>query len=82
MQGARETIRRCRPVVVFEARWPSSGVYGPTPDGLFRFVTNDLGLKLALMIDWLSGRGDRPFTEEQFVWHWNHGPDYYFIAHS
>jgi FkbM family methyltransferase len=81
LRGAAETIQRCRPVTVFEAGWPGAGVYGVSPDRLFRLVTINLGLKVGLMTRWLAGV-DRPFTEEEFVWNFSNGADYYFIAYA
>src|SRR5262249_30545565 len=81
LRGARETIRRCRPVIVFEAGWPAAGVYDVTPNQLYDLVTGELGLRLGLMTQWLAGRADQPMTNEEFARNWNDGPDYYFIAY-
>jgi FkbM family methyltransferase len=80
MRGALATIQKWRPVIVFEAGWPSAGQYGVTPEQLFRLVTGELGLKLSLMKRWLAGTG-KPYTEAEFVQNWSSGPDYYFIAY-
>ncbi len=81
LRGAIETIRRCRPLIVFEAGRCAAGVYDVTPEALFRLVTGGLELKLGLMARWLEGRVDEKFSEAMFVYNWMHGPDYYFIAY-
>ncbi|MBX9622401.1 MAG: FkbM family methyltransferase [Gemmataceae bacterium] len=78
LRGAVETVRRGRPVIVFEAGRKSTGQYGVTPDDLYGFVTRGLGYDLSTMARWL-GRA-AAYTADEFRHNWEHGPDYYFIA--
>jgi FkbM family methyltransferase len=78
LRGAVETVRRCRPVIVFEAGRRSTGEYGVTARELFAFVTGTLGDDLSTMGRWLAG--DPAYTLEEFEANWERGPDYYFIA--
>ncbi len=79
LKGASETIRRCRPVVVFEASVRSTGQYGVTPEQMFGMLTGDFGYAVSTMRRWL--RDEPPFDEATFVRNWNQGPEYYFIAY-
>ena len=79
LKGGRDTILRCRPVIVFEAAENSTGQYGVEPGDLFELVTRGLGeYELSTMTRWLRGR--RPLTIERFCHNWQNGPDFYFIA--
>jgi FkbM family methyltransferase len=78
LKGAGNTIRRCQPVVVFEAGSKSTGQYGVTPDDLFILVAQALGYDLSTMGRWLARRP--AFTAEEFRHNWSNGPDFYFIA--
>jgi FkbM family methyltransferase len=53
--GAVETIRRHRPVIVFEAGEPSSGHYGITPRMIHALFRERLGYGLTTMARWLAG---------------------------
>ena len=78
MKGAIETIRRGKPVIVFEASSRSTGQYGVKPDDLYSFVTETLSYELSTMQRWLNRRG--AYTREEFHKNWNQGPEYYFIG--
>jgi FkbM family methyltransferase len=78
IRGAVKTIGRSRPVIVFEAGRRSTGQYGVTPDQLFDLVTTTLGYELSTMARWLAGH--ESMTDQEFRDHWEHGPEYYFIA--
>lgn len=78
LKGAVSTIRRWRPVIVFEAGNKSTGQYGVTPDDLYTLVTQTLGYDISTMGRWLAWRP--AFTAEEFRYNWNNGPDFYFIA--
>ncbi len=78
IEGGIETIRRGKPVIVFEAGSKSTGQYGVKPDDLYRVVTETLGYELSTMQRWLNRKA--AYTREEFERNWNQGPEYYFIA--
>ena len=78
LKGAVELVRRCRPIIVFEAGERSTGRYGVGPDDVYRLVTGDLGCRLTTMERWLAGTP--PFTAEEFRAAWAEGREYYFLA--
>ena len=73
-----ETIRRCKPVIVFEGGSYSAGQYGVKPNDLYLLVTETLGYELSTMERWL--KQGTPYTQEEFEKNWSDGPEYYFIA--
>jgi len=79
MRGGRETFRRARPVVVFEASKNSTGQYGVTPQELFSFVHDELDMRLSTLRSWLD-RG-KPYDVYGFARNWERGPEFYFVAY-
>jgi FkbM family methyltransferase len=78
LKGSVGTIRRCLPVIVFEAGSRSTGQYGVTPTDLYELVTGTLGYELSTMERWLANNPS--MTLQAFCHNWEHGPDFYFIA--
>ena len=56
MRGARATLRRCRPLVIFETLPAHAAKYGEVPMDAYRFLTEECGLRVSLMEDWLGRR--------------------------
>jgi FkbM family methyltransferase len=54
--GAEATIRRHRPIIVFEAGEPSSGHYGVTPQMIHALFRERFGYGLNTMARWLAGK--------------------------
>jgi FkbM family methyltransferase len=79
LRGAAKTIRRSKPVVVFEHGLGAADYYGTTPDQVYDFFAERCDLKVSLMEDWL--RGDAPLTREGFNARY-HGGEFYFMAHA
>ena len=78
MCGGVETIKRSRPVIVFEAGKKSTSCYGVTPKQIFNFL-GECHLQVSTMERWLQGR--RPFSNQEFCDSFNQGRDFYFIGH-
>jgi len=76
LRGALETIRRGRPIIVFEAGEKSTGQYGVTAREMYTLVTDTLGYSLTTMHRWLTG--GPPLTADQY--HWGPESDFYFLA--
>jgi FkbM family methyltransferase len=79
LRGATRTIRRCRPVIVFEAGAKSTGQYGVEPEDVYELTTAQLGCHLSTMRRWLSGLP--PYVEAEFRENWRSGAEFYFIAY-
>ena len=78
LQGAIETLRRCKPVVVFEHGLGAADVYGTKPAEIFAYF-NSIGLQISLLHNWLQDR--KPLTDSEFVTQFEQGINHYFIAH-
>ncbi len=78
LAGGVRTIRRTRPVIIFE-HGASSRKYGVTSEMIYRLLTRTLGLRVSLMSCWLAG--EPPLTREQFLEQYRAGRNWYFIAH-
>jgi FkbM family methyltransferase len=77
--GGVGTIRRCRPLIVFEAGKKSTSFYGVTPEMLFRLLTGECGLAVSTMARWLAG--EAPLREDELKDAFRRGTDFYFIAY-
>ena len=80
VKGGIETIRRGKPVIVFEAGIQSTGEYGVKPGDLYSLMTETIGNELSTMGRWLSR--EQPLSRDEFVANWhraNH--EYVFISY-
>lgn len=78
LEGAVNTIRRNKPVIIFEHGLGASDFYGSSPEKLFDLLTG-CGLQISLMIDWLDHKP--ALTKEHFQNIYDRNSDYYFVAH-
>ncbi len=79
LQGALQTIRGSRPVIVFEHGLGGSDCYGVTPEEVYRFLTEAANLNVSLMQRWL--RALPPLSLSEFKKEYDEGRNYYFIAY-
>jgi len=79
IKGAKETIKRCCPVIVFEHGLGAADYYGTIPGHLFELLATNCGLRLFLMSDWLQSSGRDALSKEEFCEHFYSG-NYYFMA--
>lgn len=78
LRGATETLRRCKPVVIFEHGLGASELYGATPEQVFDLF-EQCGLRVSLMHRFLKNQP--PLTREEFARHYYRKWNYYFIAY-
>jgi FkbM family methyltransferase len=78
-RGGIRTLRRTRPVIVFECGLGGADSYGAGPGEIFDLVTGAVGLKISLLDAWLSGSG--PLSRGAFVDQFERSINFYFIAH-
>ncbi|RTQ49317.1 FkbM family methyltransferase [Hymenobacter gummosus] len=79
LQGAVETLRRTRPVIIFEHGLGAADCYGTRPEQVYDLLTEQAGLRVSLMKRWL--KGEAPLTRQEFVQQFEQGKNYYFIAY-
>ena len=78
LEGAKKTIQRCKPIVVFEHGLGASDVYGTTPRQMFTFF-KECDMNISLMRDWLAAKP--PLSITAFEDEFNLSKNYYFIAY-
>lgn len=78
-KGAIETIKKNRPVIVFEHGAGGSDYHGTTPDEVYGLLVDKSDLKVSTMQGWLANGS--ALTREEFSEHFCRGSEYYFIAH-
>jgi FkbM family methyltransferase len=78
LKGAEQTIKKWRPIVVFEHGLGGSDVYGTTPTQIYEFF-KQCDMHISLMSLWLSGKP--PLSIEEFETQFYQAKNYYFIAY-
>ena len=78
LKGAEKTIKRCKPIVVFEHGLGGSDVYGTSPKQIFDFFEK-CGMKISLMKSWLDQMP--PLSMQAFEEQFYQSKNYYFIAY-
>ena len=77
LEGARETIIRWKPTVIFEHGLGASDIYGSTPAQVFTLL-EDCGLRIFLLENFLGGGA--PLSAEGFSKQFYERQNYYFVA--
>lgn len=79
LKGAKNTILKNKPTIIFECGLGASDYYHVTPKEIFSFINNDLKLKISLLDRWLKGTDS--LDESSFIDLYNSNKEYYFIAY-
>lgn len=79
LQGARRTLTSQRPVVIFEHSALARRDYGVAPEDLYLFVTEECGLSISRMEQWLAQQP--PLERNAFVDDVMETRTHYFMAH-
>jgi FkbM family methyltransferase len=79
LKGAVNTIATQKPVIIFEHGLGASDHYGTTPEMLFDFLSEECGLSVSLLDEYVdSGKN---LSRKQFCEQFYEGLNYYFVAH-
>ena len=79
LRGGLETIRRCRPVIVFEHQRGAADCYGTRPADVHALLHGECGLAVSLMSRFLDG--EPPLGAAELVERFERDLDFYFIAY-
>jgi FkbM family methyltransferase len=79
LRGGIRTLRRTRPVIVFEFGIGGADHFGAGPGDLFDLLAVEIGLEISLLGDWLAGRGS--LSRPAFIAQYEERLNYYFVAH-
>lgn len=77
--GAQRTIKRCKPLIVFEFDQGGAGSYGISPAMMDSLLCGALRLKISTMRRWLDGAP--PLNAKEFAESFQNGADFYFLAY-
>lgn len=80
MKGAKNILKKNRPVVLFECGKGASDYYGTTPSDVYDFISAETGLKLYTLDAWIKNK--KPMSVIEFEHYFNTNEEYYFIAGS
>lgn len=78
LKGAIKTIKRNKPVIIFEFGLGASDYYGTTPQDIYSLLVEECGLGVFKLDDWIKGRS--PMSLQQLDNAYNKEGEYYFIA--
>lgn len=78
LEGAIETIKRTKPIIIFEHGLRASDYYGANPEKIYKLISN-CGMHISTMKNWLSNKNR--FTLEEFKNQYYNRINYYFIAY-
>jgi FkbM family methyltransferase len=79
MKGGRETLKRCKPVVIFEFGLGAADFYHALPRELHAFLSKECGLNISTLRGFLEHTP--ALTENEFLALYEQGAEYYFVAH-
>jgi FkbM family methyltransferase len=80
LRGGMETLKRCRPFVIFEFGIGAADYYGVTPQMMWDLFVGEAGMVLTTMQRWLDHSS--PLGSAEFANSYGHCHDFYFLAHA
>ncbi len=79
INGAKETINREKPIIVFEHGLGASEYYENSPEKMWELLHIQLKMNISLMKNYLAGK--QPLSKEQFIEQYQKRLNYYFVAY-
>lgn len=79
MSGARNIIKKNKPIIVFEHGLGGADVYGIGPHQVYELLHEECGLNISTMKRWLKGVSS--YSKVEFQEQFNKGLNYYFMAY-
>lgn len=79
LKGGVRTIQKSKPLIIFECGLGASEFYGTSPEELYTFIEEELGLKLSTLVNFIHKKPQ--LQKEEFIKHYKDGSEYYFIMH-
>jgi len=77
--GAKNIIKRDKPIIIFEFGSVTADYYATKPEDIYNLLCLECGLKISLLDSWLNG--EKPLNEEEFKEQYYGGVNYYFMAY-
>ena len=79
LKGGIATIKRNKPLIVFEHGLGAADYYKTGPDDIYNLLYEECGLHVSLMENWLKNK--KPLNKQEFQEQFYKGLNYYFIAY-
>jgi len=79
MQGGLETLKRCKPVIIFECGIGASDFYGTLPEHVYELLSDECQLKISTLGKFL--KKENPLSKQEFTGLYYSEKEYYFVAH-
>lgn len=79
MKGGAATLKRCKPVIIFEFGLGAADFYDSKPNELHAFLTRECGMKIYTLKGYLDKSEE--LSEEMFCSMFTNGSEYYFVGH-
>ena len=79
LRGAKNLIKKDKPVIVFESGISAIKNYTTQPEDIFEFLEIDLNFKISLLKDFIEKK--LPLNREKFLEIYHSEKEYYFVAH-
>lgn len=80
LQGSINTIRRCKPMIIFEHGLGAAEHYGTTPEKIYELIVEKIGLRLFRLDGWLTSNGAACLAKFEFCRLFYSGEEFYFLA--
>jgi FkbM family methyltransferase len=79
LKGAKNTIIKNKPIIIFECGLGASEFYDTKPELVFAFLVHECGLHLSTMKNWL--KKENSLQENEFCEIYRENKEYYFVAY-
>ena len=79
IRGGIETIRRNRPIIVFEHGLGAADYYGTRPEHMYECMVSGCGFHVSTLKRFLEGLGE--LSKQEFVTYFDKGVEFYFVAY-
>ena len=80
LKGGVKTIRRCKPVIIFEFGIGAADYYGVKPEQVYDFISSQCGLFISTLKGFLYK--NKKLNREEFIRLYTDSREYYFVAHG
>lgn len=78
LKGAKQLLKKNKPVIVFECGMGASDYYGTTANDLYNYLVSEIGLNIYTLSGYL--KTNEFLTNKQFEHYFITNEEYYFIA--
>lgn len=78
MKGGKELLRNNKPLILFECGKGASDYYGTNPLDLYHFITDEIGLNIYTLNDFIKDRN--AMSAAEFENYFQTNTEYYFVA--